>query len=236
MHSFCSIRKFVLQGACLTLLFTCSGAPTTAPVETTLPVNNQHSVVDTVSETKPVQTGPTNPTADSLLAYFDHPVDFYALKKQTEHMHSGGKMDLPDKYFHIVNDPEAILYNYWAVAFRKPEYPDMYSLSFATWKPWKTKLQRSYESDNETLVGIRCCVEWDELGPSNFVGMSIDSIKARFGEPHYRTQTTYTYFQDDQLLVLEAYPEKVKWFKYYWWHEPVVIDSLPQAVFSWTGR
>lgn len=168
-------------------------------------------------------------------------------------MHSGNSPDMVRGWYHTTNDPHAELYCYWAIEFDLRNKPVGRSLLFATQKPWNTQAQRSYENDNETLVGIRCCIAWEELGPSDFVGMHIDSVRAKFGEPHAiddrysnyentagsggpkdKINTTSVYFQDDHLLLLNEKNKKVNWFKYYWWHQDIEsVDSLPDPVFEW---
>jgi hypothetical protein len=226
------------------IIFSCSGSEKADAV-----ISTNDAILTIPADTAKTKA---DPFADSLRLYFENPCDFYALKKNTEHMHSGGRIDLADKYFHTINNPDAVLYHYWAIEFRPPRYAE-YSLCFATWKPWKTAVQKYYETDNETLVGIHCKVEWDGLGNSNFVGMHIDSVKAKFGKPQAtddrysiywgtrapdeskdKVNTTIIYYQNDHLLVLHEENYHIVWFKYYWWHENIIsIDAIPDHVFRW---
>lgn len=193
--------------------------------------------------------------ADSLRAYFENPIDFYAIKKQTKYgMLDGGGPDMKREFYHDINNPDAIVYVYWNIEFMPPKYTYERSLQFATWKPWKTPVQKYSSTDNETLVGIRCSVPWNPLGKSNFIGMHIDSVKAKFGEPQAKddrysvyynsassdrpddqVKPTHIYFLDDHLLLLHEEKEHIAWFKYYWWHENITsADSLPDAVLEWS--
>ena len=179
---------------------------------------------------------PHDPFSDSLKNYFAFPVDFYTLKTKTMHMHSGGSPDFETANFHTVNDSTAQLYGYWAVEFDLREASKR-SLLFATWKPWKTKQDRSYENDNETLVGIQSQIAWKELGPSDFVGKAVSEIETKFGNAHAEKLACSIYFQEEHLLILHTNEKTVDWFKYFWLNEPVInADSIPDSFLKWNNN
>jgi hypothetical protein len=156
---------------------------------------------------------------DSLDIYFDYPIDFYALKKNIGEMDSSGDIKLENKYFHQVEDSTYVYYNYNAFTLDL-EIENIHNrLVFKTIKPWATSEDRYYKNDNEILVGIRSCLQWDGLDQSNFVSLPDSVIYNRFGAPDTIVSDCYVYVRNDKLLSLKMSNHKVTWFKYFWLEE-----------------
>lgn len=179
---------------------------------------------------------PADPFADSLERYFDNPMDFFTVKKNTQHMHTGYSKLLDEDLLHQGKDSGAIFYTYWAIEFLR-DHPDFsHSLQFITRKPWTTKTERSYETDNEELIGIESVISWKGLGESDFVGSSVAELEQKFGEPQDKKNECLLYAVNDKILILHLRNEKVKWFKYYWLAETFnTADSLPAYFFTWNN-
>lgn len=177
------------------------------------------------------------PFTDSLKFYFSNPLDFYTLKKSTLHMHTGHAPDFRAEYFHAANDTTAEFYTYWAIEQMNENKDYKHSVQFATWKPWATPQERSYENDNEILVGVQSIIKWDLLGNSDFVGKSEVDIEGRFGESYTQRDNCRVYWLDDELLILNMADKKVNWFKYFWLNAPIENpDSLPDNFFTWNTK
>ncbi|MBI3136918.1 MAG: hypothetical protein HYZ14_19740 [Bacteroidetes bacterium] len=216
--------KIILLGIHIVALVSCQ-----APAEKTKPTL---PVDDTIPERIRVET--PNPFEDSLKAYFDFPLDFYAAKKEARDMLDGYSKAFKEESAHKVDDPEALFYCYWNYAFDAKQVPVGRSLIFATWKPWKTAKQRYYETDNETLVGIESRIKWDGLKRSNFVGLKMHSVQTRFGQPMHTRNDCALYYQEDKILILHQKGEKIDWFRYYWMNAKIENpDSLSEALFVW---
>lgn len=171
---------------------------------------------------------------DSLTAYFNNPVDFYALKKATTHMHSGGNLKIKNDFFHEVDDDRCIYYDYWAIQLDSMNLGER-SLSFKVLKPWTegTK-EKYYDTDNEILVGIKSKVAWKALQNSNFVSQSILQIKEKLGEPDTSLNSCLIYHLNEQLIIFKIDEEKVIWFKYIWMRTNLAsINDLPDQLFEW---
>lgn len=153
---------------------------------------------------------------DSLDLYLENPVDFYALKKKTKAMHSGGKVNLSSRYLHEIEDSISIYYDYWAIEFIGLFANEQRPLCFKVIKPWSNPEERYYDNDNETLVGIQSCLEWYGLEQSNFVNLPDSVIVNRFGYPDTIVSDCYIYARNDKFLSLKIEGKRVKWFKYFW--------------------
>jgi hypothetical protein len=169
---------------------------------------------------------------DAVSTYFDNPVDFYALKKSTEHMHSGGDIQLNDKYFYQPDDKKYIYYDYWAIEFSYKEKATK-PLSFKVLKPNSTHDDMRYDDDNEILVGIKSKIAWDGLGQSNFVKKASSEILQRFGNANSNQNNCLIYHRNNKILILNIANEKVKWFKYFWLRDTIIIENLPKVCFQW---
>lgn len=177
-----------------------------------------------------------DPLQDSLKLYFDFPVDFFELKKNTLHMHSGGSKYLEKDRLHQSQQTGTILYVYWAIEFIRENSWTDYSLQFVTWKPWTTPKEKYYETDNEELVGIESAVSWKGLGKSDFVGKTIGEIESKFGTGYELRNECLVYSHTDKILILSMKNEKVHWFKYYWLSEsPNSLDDFPDYFFKWNN-
>ncbi|PLX08898.1 MAG: hypothetical protein C0596_03505 [Marinilabiliales bacterium] len=153
---------------------------------------------------------------DSLDMYFEKPVDFYALKRNTQAMHSGGIVRFPTKYFHEISDSNSIYYDYWAIEFLGMIENEQRPLCFKVIKPWSTPEDRYYGADNEILIGIQSCIEWSGLENSNFVNTPDSLIIKRFGQPDTTSSDCFIYSRDEKLLCLKIKGNRVIWFKYLW--------------------
>lgn len=183
---------------------------------------------DTLAET------PTQPAInDTLVTYFRNPVDFFSLKKKTTHMHGGSSHEFGEVAFCPSPDSTAILYTYWAIEFDLKK-PTERSLQFATWKPWKTKQDRSYDNNNESLVGIRCKISWSELGGSNFVGKTKAELTDLFDQPQFFKQSCLIYTQHNHCLILHLDHDVVDWFTYYHLADRIQLEEdIPDSYLSW---
>lgn len=178
----------------------------------------------------------TDPFVDSLNKYFSDPLNLFEVKKNTQHMHTGYSRLLDENLLHQSKDSGTILYNYWAVEFLRTHPDYNYSLQFITRKPWTTKTERSYETDNEELIGIESIIAWDGLEQSNFVGQSAQELKQKFGYPQEEKKDCLIYVLQDKILILHLSKEKVNWFKYYWLSETLPeADQFPDYFFTWNN-
>lgn len=158
---------------------------------------------------------------DSVSIYLENPVDFYALKKNTLSMHSGGNIRLNNKYFHSIDDDNYIYYDYWAIEFHNVFENDSKPLCFKALKPWGTPEERYYDKDNEILVGIKSRLDWDGLQQSNFVSLSDSVIIGKFGTPDTLLNNCMVYQREDKLLTLKIENSQIAWFKYFWLNDSV---------------
>lgn len=209
------------------LAWSCGADSETLPEHIILAEPSLLAQADTVVEI-------SDPFTDSLKAYFDFPLDFYKVKKEARDMLDGYSKALKKETAHKIDDPDAIFYCYWNYEFDAKQIPVGRSLTFATWKPWKTAKQRYYETDNETLVGIESRVAWNGLQGSDFVDLKTDSIRTRFGEPMAIRNDCMVYFLEDKILILHTSENKIDWFRYYWCDAIIEHpDSLSGDLFVW---
>ncbi|TNE53968.1 MAG: hypothetical protein EP338_09420 [Bacteroidetes bacterium] len=171
---------------------------------------------------------------DSLSIYFKNPIDFYALKKQTRMLNSG--------WFHVgkrffrAKDSNEVYFDYWAYEFdtKDPKRHRDRALTFRTIKPFSSPRERYYETDNETLVGIKSRVVYPALGPSNFVGLQKEQILRRFGPPMIERGNYIGYFRGEQLLLFQLNEERIQWFKYFYLRDPVKEPTqIPKIFYKW---
>jgi hypothetical protein len=221
------MKMYLFFLAVTALFFSCNTS--VSSVEIKLPEKDSVPFVST----QPM----SNSFADSLKIYFDFPVDFYALKKETMHMHSGSSRDFKEEYFRAAPDSTFEFYAYWAIEFDlKNDNGKERSLLFATWKPWQTAKQKNYETDNEILVGIQSKLAWEGLRQSNFVGKKMSETEARFGEAHVANENCRYYMHAGKILILHEKNDTVDWFKYFWLHESMTEpDSIPATFFTWNN-
>ncbi len=180
-----------------------------------------------------IQNTKQNNQSDSINDYLDYPLDFHALKKATEHMHSGGSIRIKEDYFYKVEDPAYVYYDYWAIEFSDKIEGFKHPLSFKVLKPFENSEDRKYSSDNEILIGIKSRINWEGLGQSNFVGNKIPEITNKFGKPDFDKNECLIYHNNGKMLILKTGNDKVKWFKYLWFKDTINIDELPDECFQW---
>ena len=197
------------------------------------PDNSEDTSLITENDTN-VKVAEKESTVDSLNLYFENPVDFFALKKQTEHMHTGGTIKLSNKYFYAVDDKKYKYYDYWAIEFLNKIEGTGNPLCFKVLKPWDTWKASQYASDNEILIGIKSMLNWKGLGASNFVKMEKEEITNKFNQPDFVKNECLIYHRNGKILIFNMKNGKVRWFKYFWLREPVKnIDELPDKCFRW---
>ena len=204
---------------------------TTQPNESDKSLEDSLIVSEVLTDTMKTEV---KQVADSLDLYFDNPVDFFALKKQTEHMHTGTNIQLSNKYFYVVDEEKYEYYDYWAIEFFDKIEGEGRPLCFKVLKPWGTWKDSEYASDNEILIGIKSMLNWKGLGSSNFVGMQKTQIINKFNQPDFVKDNCLIYTRNGKTLIFSIKNDKVEWFKYFWLRKPVEsVDDLPGKCFKW---
>jgi hypothetical protein len=221
------MKKLITYFAIL-LLFSCNSAK---KEETKSESQDQDTVCNkTIQDIEPVD----KEEPDTLSIFLEKPLDFYALKKKTRHMHSGGIIRISNHLFHSIDDDTYIFYDYWAIALDTANIKDR-SLSFKVLKPWtEGTTERYYETDNEILIGIKSKISWFGLETCNFVGQTRNQVVERFGEPNSEEHSCLVYYRNDKLLILKLDSSKIVWFKYLWFNEDIhELLPLTEEAYKW---
>lgn len=141
-------------------------------------------------------------------------------------------------------------YNYGAVGglIRKPQInitPSAKELkaaaykfiSIITHKPWTTKEEKYYSTNNETIIGFETCVNYEHLNEFNLVGETEDDISAMYGLPDLIENDCFAYKEDQKVLVLHFNDEQVDWLKFYQLNnETFLSKDYPTDLFKWTAK
>jgi len=84
---------------------------------------------------------------------------------------------------------------------------------------------------NEELIAIKSRFSDPHLGKLNLVGVSVDSIRKRFGAPFAAIDGLLIYHDNSHALSLGSANGSVKWFKYVRLHQSLVdADNIPAAL------
>ena len=186
---------------------------------------------------------PTSPTEINLQNYFADTLDFSAIKKELNTMHSMGG-SIPAAQLPELRGG-SVLYHYGAFRLlvddrlhRKIRHyaPFEPLIVFAVDKPWDSPKEKYYTTDNEILLGFKSLVKYDGLGSSDLVGKEIQEILEKFGEAHYEKKNCLIYRQEKEILVLKEERDKVKWLKRYTLRRNIPTDSLNERLFHWPTR
>lgn len=141
-------------------------------------------------------------------------------------------------------------YNYGAVGglIRKPQIKITPSakelkaaaykfISIITHKPWTTKEEKYYSTNNETIIGFETCVNYEHLNEFNLVGETEDDISAMYGLPDLIENDCFAYKEDQKVLVLHFNDEQVDWLKFYQLNNETFLNKdYPTDLFKWTAK
>ena len=87
----------------------------------------------------------------------------------------------------------------------------------------------NYSDTNEMLIGLRTRLRDPDLGQANLVGVSIDTLGERFGEPFVSAGELVIYHHEGRVLSLHVTGGVVDWFKYFRLsRELEMADTLPE--------
>lgn len=121
-----------------------------------------------------------------------------------------------------------------AIGFDKLREMTKKFISISTYKPWTTREEKYYDTNNEIIVGIETLINYERLGKMNFVGRSKSAIENSYGDPDTIKGSTVAYFVHNRVLILSYSEEKVEWFKCYLLNqESFENKDLPENIFQW---